>query len=276
MQPVVERITNTDKEKKIVGIKAYKTPANRKWHYHIHDNYEIYCFLAGEAVFGIESNFYKLKPGDVLIAKKGKMHNSIIKGSEPYIRYVINFTEEALLDSDGRLKEFLENINDEREYFPAANFREKNWQYYFSRVCSTQDFAEKQLYLTVLISEVAESAKHFENARLGKKNNVVDIIMYINNNISLPLTLESICEKFFISKAHLNRKFTELLGQTVWQYIIDRRLTLARELLQNGEHPTDIATMSGFSDYNAFFKAYKQKYLVPPKEDRLVKEKTPD
>ncbi len=266
---------NDEKYAIIVGAKGYTSPTlikkgqMRKFVYHVHDDYELYCFLSGDGVnFGIENNFYKVKPGDVLIVKKGKPHNSIIKGDAPYVRYVINFTELALLDVDGRLSKFLENVNEDCQYFPSIYFREKNWQYYFSRICSTQDFYEKQLYLTILVRELCESAKRLGDVKLGKKDNISEILYYINNNISFPITLEALCEKFFISKAHINRRFSEVFDQTVWQYITEKRLKLAKELLQRGERPTEVATLCGFNDYNAFFKAYKQKYGVAPKEDR--------
>lgn len=76
-----------------------------------------------------------------------------------------------------------------------------------------------------------------------------------------------ISEKFYISKSQLNRKFKRITGSTVWEYILTKRLIFAKELLQNGEHPTTVYLKSGFKDYCSFFRAYKIKFGVSPKND---------
>ena len=37
---------------------------------HTHDNYEIFCFLSGDAKYFVEGNTYDLKQNDILIIKK--------------------------------------------------------------------------------------------------------------------------------------------------------------------------------------------------------------
>ena len=39
---------------------------------HTHNNYEIFCFLSGDAKYFVEGNIYNLKPGDILIIKKSE------------------------------------------------------------------------------------------------------------------------------------------------------------------------------------------------------------
>ena len=81
------------------------------------------------------------------------------------------------------------------------------------------------------------------------------------------MTLESICEKFYISKSQLNRRFKRVIGSTVWEYVTTKRLILAKELLQNGETPMTVYSKCGFNDYTSFFRAYKSRFFVSPKND---------
>ena len=73
----------------------------------------------------------------------------------------------------------------------------------------------------------------------------------------------------FISKSQLNRKFRNVTGSTVWEYITAKRLILAKELLVRGEKPTSVYTKCGFNDYTSFYRAYKTKFLHSPKNDYI-------
>ena len=94
---------------------------------------------------------------------------------------------------------------------------------------------------------------------------IIDIVKYINNHLSEELSLDIICDRFFISKSHINRKFKKVIGSTVWEYINIKRLLLAKELLHNGISPTNVYLKCGFKDYCTFFRAYKAKFGVSPK-----------
>ena len=92
-------------------------------------------------------------------------------------------------------------------------------------------------------------------------------INYINNHLFEDLSLDNISETFYISKTHLTRKFKKYTGSTVWDYILTKRLLYAKELLKNGEKPTDVYVDCGFNDYCSFYRAYKLKFNLPPKDD---------
>ena len=69
--------------------------------------------------------------------------------------------------------------------------------------------------------------------------------------------------------------FKALTGTTVWDYIVTKRIMKARMLLQSGERPYDIYLKCGFKDYCSFFKAYKLKFGVSPKQDFKSKKTLP-
>ena len=51
-----------------------KKPDVSLFNKHTHDNYEIFCFLSGDAKYFIEGTIYDLKPNDILIIKKSDIH----------------------------------------------------------------------------------------------------------------------------------------------------------------------------------------------------------
>ena len=235
---------------------------------HTHENYEIYCFLEGNAKYRVESTIYPLKPNDIFIMKKGESHTLLINKNGPYRRMVISFNSAAILGGNkDKILEFLdERPLGQYNRYPSQQFPESHWIYYLEKACLADDFHTKQLYFNILLSELCENAASLEKNE-NSNDAVTTIISYINRHLTENLSLERLCTKFFISKSHLNRKFKYITGATVWDYIKTKRLILAKELLQNGTHPTEVASKCGFNDYSAFFYAYKSKFGIPPKND---------
>jgi len=83
-------------------------------------------------------------------------------------------------------------------------------------------------------------------------------IEYINTHISEPLTIDSISEAVHISKYHFCRRFKKASGLTVMEYVLQTRLTLARNLLSRKEFSvTAISERCGFSSPSYFCRAFR-------------------
>lgn len=253
----------------IKAARSYiQKPDLSKFHMHTHEDYEIYCFLSGNAQYFVEGNIYTLKPGDILIMKKAEAHSLLIHTLIPYERIVVNFELEALLGEDRwKLREFMDGRPlGKYNRYPASVFQDSHWLYYLDRICNAKEMEEKRLYLTTLVHELYQGF-----GRICKeepiKDSAIEIISYINRHLTEPLDLELICQRFYLSKSQLNRKFKRVTGSTVWEYISTKRLLLAKDLLQRGEHPTHVAEKCGFNDYCTFFRAYKARFHISPKED---------
>ena len=92
-----------------------------------------------------------------------------------------------------------------------------------------------------------------------------EILAYINSNLSRELSLDLLSKRFFISKNHLNRIFKIATGVTVWEYVKLKRLIMARNSILTGSSAIEACQNSGFNDYSAFYRAYKERFGVSPK-----------
>ena len=70
------------------------------------------------------------------------------------------------------------------------------------------------------------------------------IIQYINKNLHKELNLQLLCDKFFISRAQLCRRFQKATGTSVGKYIKVKRLLACHQLIQEGEKPTRVYSAS--------------------------------
>ncbi len=235
---------------------------------HSHDNYELYCFLNGSAKYYIEGNVYKLSSGDILLMKKSESHSLLIDKPIPYDRIVINFNDEAFIGKTAKkISSFLANrpLGKFNKY-SFQKHKDQNLVLYLNQLCECEDFEEKRLYLTFILNALCKECPSYSDEVI---DNIEEVLEYINENVFKELNLEDISKRFYLSKNYLNRKFKKYTGSTIWNYIMIKRLVHSRNLIKSGEKPTEVYLKCGFNDYGSFYKAYKQKYGISPKEDKV-------
>lgn len=94
-------------------------------------------------------------------------------------------------------------------------------------------------------------------------------IEYIELNLDSKIELKDLADRVFMSKYHFHRVFHSVVGEPVAEYIRKKRLMEAAEELSNTDDKiVDIALKYQFSSQEAFTKAFKKLYGMPPREFR--------
>jgi AraC-like DNA-binding protein len=106
-----------------------------------------------------------------------------------------------------------------------------------------------------------------EDEAVDTSDNAVKIIKHINDHLFEQLSLKEISEMFYISQSQLNRIFRRATGSPVWEYITIKRLIAARSQIQKGLPAGKVCTICGFKDYSSFYRLYKERFGVSPKQD---------
>ena len=95
---------------------------------------------------------------------------------------------------------------------------------------------------------------------------VNEVVAYINDNLAEDLTLDRLAEACYVSKSHLGHQFKTYTGLTLYQFIIKKRVTVARNMIREGAPVMDACMKCGFNDYSNFLKAFKREFGRSPKE----------
>ena len=95
---------------------------------------------------------------------------------------------------------------------------------------------------------------------------IANILQYINHNLKADLSVEALAAKYYVSKYHLMRKFKEETGYTLHNYIVNKRLLMARTLISEGMPVIKAAQESGFAEYSTFSRAYRRQFKTSPSE----------
>lgn len=255
--------------------KLTEDPLQYHCNMHAHDQFEIMYFVHGDADFIAEGNRYHLKPGDVVVSCKSESHYLNVCPPAYYERIVVVFDLEDRGDNtvDAQWLELMaQKPFGKFNRFPAATFADQNWRYYLDRVCSCQEQDKKEVYLRLMMMELSEAYETVtENPQSSAPNRSTAIISYINQHLFEALSLDMLCQQFFLSKSQLNRIFKQATGSTVWNYILTKRLLRAKELLRSGENPVVVCEKCAFQNYVSFYKNYQKFFGCSPKEDHQPK-----
>ena len=104
------------------------------------------------------------------------------------------------------------------------------------------------------------------------RNSMIDngyiekIANYITQNIEEDIKLINIAARFGISPNHLSRVFKSGTGICFSDFVLEKKLERAKELLLNGKNAkiTDIAEKLGYSNTTYFISIFKKKFGITP------------
>lgn len=98
-----------------------------------------------------------------------------------------------------------------------------------------------------------------------------ETIDYIEEHITNKLTQIEISKQFSISQYHFNRMFKTVVGQTIKQYVLERKLSYAYQRIKYSKDTIiDIAYEYGFEYPEVFSRAFKKQYGITPIECRKL------
>lgn len=265
----------------LVGVGYNDTQdATEKYDLHCHNFYEIYYFLEGEASYLVEGQKYELTPCSMLLLAPGVFHGVWIRSDKHYRRYAMHFHPDIL--SVERRKLLL-------SVFPSSRKSPRQKVYFehmetfqiealFRTLCEYKEYPEKirshllpvgveallgRIY-SIQEKESVLPEQHMDN------DFIMGILIYLNRNLEQNITLDLLSEEFQVSKQYLNRAFRKGVGTTIIDYLLQKRIMYAQQLLINGCSATEAAERAGFQDYSSFYRSYKKKLGHSPLDDRGI------
>lgn len=92
-----------------------------------------------------------------------------------------------------------------------------------------------------------------------------ECIKYMENNLSLPLTLNELSEKFHLSKQWLINKFKKYTNKTPMEYLTMLRINHSKDLLMNSNISIgEIALQCGYDNVYYFSNTFKKHTGISP------------
>jgi AraC family transcriptional regulator len=97
------------------------------------------------------------------------------------------------------------------------------------------------------------------------------VFAHIESALCEPLSLSALAQLARLSPDHFLRAFKSAVGQTPHQYVIDRRIARARQLMNNRNLTLlQVATETGFCSASHFAAAFRQRTGMSPRRWRSI------
>lgn len=114
-----------------------------------------------------------------------------------------------------------------------------------------------------LLSFIKQFSTHTETPKTN--DHIAKAITFINERIRDNITIDDIANASYLSKYHFCRKFKDIIGLTVMDYLLLTRLSLAKnKLILTNLSITEISESLGFSSASYFSNTFKSHFGTTP------------
>lgn len=250
--------------------------------FHFHECYEIYLLLEGEVSYYVEQSCCRLKPGDLILFTDQEIHKAINHSNAAFSRAVLWFdpmyawqfcsSQTNLLRcfhqhrpginnvislAPEQVEQYLQLFETIESWYGGPT--EKNTLEddllsleYGRDLRGVMAFTQLLLMINEAFICLTDQDPEIYNHRLQP------VIRYIDAHLSESITLDTMASACSLDKYYLSHLFKKETGSTIFQYILVKRVAMARELLSLGSSVAEAGEQSGFHDYANFIRTFKK------------------
>ncbi|MFP3155164.1 AraC family transcriptional regulator [Lachnospiraceae bacterium ZAX-1] len=257
-----------------------KDKTNQEFEFHYHNFNKIIIFLSGHVTYLVEGKAYYLQPWDILLVNNHDIHKPIIDPNSTYERIIIWLQHDFMaLSQDESCDLSACFLTATQKSFhlmrlaPPLQTQIQSILFSLTESLQSNEFGSNVLSNTYFLQLMVYVNRIFANSHLERDptaskydKQIAELLAYINLNLNLDLSNQSLAEKFFLSKYYLMHKFKKETGYTLHNYIQQKRLLRAADLIRQGSPIQKAANQCGFQDYSTFLRAFQKMFHTSPRE----------
>ena len=239
---------------------------------HSHSGHlEVYYFISGSLRFVADGKGTPVAGGDMLILSNGVLHRPMITAPSTYERKHIQLDVRAFGEMGGVALDVYREIKKKRVLFVPGTAKESRElaELYLSienaAECGRDTEALSGL-LYLLSRAVGVGAELSDAGYTANGERAVSIMQYIDDNLGGDLSYSALASRFYLSEKALYSLFLREVGVPLGDYVAERRIVAAKSMLEAGDTAGDVAYAVGFRDYSVFYRSFKRRLGVSPRE----------
>ena len=253
--------------------------------FHCHDYFEFYIHIRGGEYMGVDNQLFLLKPNQVFILPPFCMHGlSCTNEMHNYERAFLNLSPEVMhvlscgqIDLDqffrsqasGGVCTYQLSDPDAEQYVSWIRRIRDNQENHSLENDPYHRFQNYSLMMNLmnLLCRTMRRNAPVEGETFG--NTIIqEILSYINNHYTQPIRIENLARSFGVSVSYLSHEFVRFTNRSVYDYVLYRRVMLARQQMLGSASLNDIAYQCGFNDYSNFLRSFSKIVGMSPSQYR--------
>lgn len=242
---------------------------------HAHkDRVEILYLLEGKGYHTIGKTTYETQAGDLLVINAGTPHEERVRG-EDSLRYCVCAVTD--LHIKGMEKDWIisKYQNPVIKTGKENTFFNHIFQLLINETLSSDPLKNEicsmlaRLLIMKILDYYEKNKEECFKDQISKEESdngiVLQVQEYLNQNFKEKITLKDAAQRVNISPYYLERIFKKNTGTSFTQYIIDRRLGYAQNLLRDTKRSiAQIAEESGYDNPSYFSQLFKKRFGCNP------------
>ena len=241
--------------------------------YHYHEFCKLLMLRSGSGGYTVDGQRYSLDTGDIVLIGSGCVHRPEFEHGSLYERVIIYISPEFLQQQSTSDCPLLDIFNGEHGHVLHLHQPDILWNLSdaLEQELSKDEYGRVILSNGLLLRLLIEIARGIRNPEttfakpiVPSDSRILEILRYIDAHLTEELSIDILAEEFFISKFHMMRLFKQETGRSIHDYLQERRLLFARDLIRQGLSATDSCFQSGFRSYSSFTRAYAKHFGTTP------------
>ena len=274
------------KPENAVPVKGYLNEDFRMFHntdtlgtdvgVHFHTFYKVTFVKYGKGSYMIDGRLYDIEPCDIILVGMNVPHQPSFEAGELYDRYTLYISEGLLERFDMQGFHICDLFSSERGN--VIRPEGKDTEHFVNMMDRIEKETRSSSYASSLAARIGVIAFLIEAGRcredssltvplhLPEDDKMLNILRYLNDNLGNDISTGNIADHFSLGAEELKQSFKDAFGCPLQDYITNRRLTRAKEMILKGTGPAEACYACGYKSYQDFTNEYRNKYGAPPKK----------
>ncbi|MBS5308143.1 AraC family transcriptional regulator [Clostridium tertium] len=265
-----------------------KSKFENDWHStaHFHPFTEIFFITDGKGAFHLDDAIVNVNKWDLIVINPNCLHTEKSSLSDSPLEYIVlgvdnlllNFPESYSLTNNEQQINLYKIMNFSKDkdlilnYFNQLINEIENKEFNYEHACKS--------ILTLFITHIIRSTtslQFIEESQEKLNLECVKIKNYIDSHYAQNITLDFLSDLSYMNKFHLVHTFTKHIGVSPINYVINKRIQEAKNLLATTSYSIrDIASIVGFGNSSYFSQMFKKVTGISPKSYRVKNSKDKD
>lgn len=221
--------------------------------------------ISGKGYLIVDGKKHTLQANDVYLLEPGSSHEYFADKDDPYKKIWINFRSDVffmLLNEYDLKQTYVFHDTDIMEEMSNIVALEK------VSVYNDRIYKAASKYLFAIFMKLAET----KQVVMQGSSIAQQILAELDNAIDSNVSIDDICDKMQISRSKMIREFKKHYNTTPHAYLLDRKISFAKMLLQNSRHSIkSISTHLCFASEKYFASIFKDKTGMSPSQYRKTR-----
>lgn len=257
------------------------TEAGEQISQHSHNFFELlYCRSDCTLEYLIGTRRYLMQKGDMVFVPPGVSHQPLLNRhmQQPYIRDVVWVSQEFMRNMCMWFPELLDHVGRESNLLRVEESAQEELGNLFEQGVLEAEKRNAGWELAVLGNTItlmirlrrACEAQKAQPLKAETPQMLDRVLHHIEMNLAEKITLSDVASRFFVSESTITQLFRKKMGVSFYHCVTQRRLIAAKSLIGQNVPLEQVSEQVGFTDYSAFYRAFKKEYGISPAQYRKL------